>query len=299
MFVRKIPSDVEEIEALVSTGNYVYDYQYSTVSVYDEYNNISTKYYFWVTNKTTRTNHNISSATLNQMLTAPTTPYVVPCNFEAQTPTLPNRVTQIVVCGLQGIVRDNDRYVLSMTKDFTLRDNLQTNSTVSNVKHEEWKMFRREQQFNIDRWMWDKITEAMIGYKLSNPSVRVPSYEYELYDAEFQTDTRYGLEDGQAFVDGETAKATVQAYLTDANIDFYPIDIGAFLDAQTFDTPQNIVDTMDKIYNTFAYTHVNHIFFSVLLDALSNKRKYPGLLKTSMVALHGIKPFQVGGVFDD
>ncbi len=56
---------------------------------------------------------------------------------------------------------------------------------------------------------------------------------------------------------------------------------------------------MNTIYNTFAFEHVNRIYFSVLFDAFSLKDKYEDIFKTSMVALHGIRPFQVAGVFDD
>jgi hypothetical protein len=56
---------------------------------------------------------------------------------------------------------------------------------------------------------------------------------------------------------------------------------------------------MDNIYNTFTVQNVNRIYFSVLFDAFTTKAKYPGIFKTSMVSLHGIRPFQSSGVFDD
>ena len=56
---------------------------------------------------------------------------------------------------------------------------------------------------------------------------------------------------------------------------------------------------MNTIYNTFPFEHVNRMFFNVLLDGFSLQDKYEDIFKTSMVALHGIRPFQVGGLFDD
>lgn len=217
---------------------------------------------------------------------------------------LPNRFTQAIIRGLQGIVNADNRYTIRFTRDFTLRDNLENDSLTNGSTdlknlHEEWKIFRREQQFNIDRWQWDKITESIIGYTLADTTIRVPSYERELYDEKYGTDTRYGLGTGQAFVNGDLALRTILAYLIDPNIDFSPINIDSFFTENSFDTADNIIAAMDEIYNNFSYTHVNRIYFSVLHDAFTTKAKYPDIFKTSMISLHGIRPFQTSGIFDD
>jgi len=215
---------------------------------------------------------------------------------------LPYRQTQCIIRGLQGIVNADRRYTIRFTRDFTLRDNLTIVDNDEHIQlnnvHEEWKLFRESQQFNIDRYMWDNITESIVKFKLLQPSVRVPSFERELYDLQYNTDTQYGLEDGQAFVNGELALGSVLGYLNDPNVDFSPIDINAFFNNNSFDTPAEIIIAMDTIYNTFLFTDVNRIFFSVLADAFSTKSKYPGLFKTSMVSLHGVQPFQTA-LFDD
>lgn len=97
------------------------------------------------------------------------------------------------------------------------------------------------------------------------------------------------------------ALATIQAYLNDPGIDFAPVDINVFFQTYDFDTtdPDSIVEIMNALYNTFPYIHVNRMFFNCLLDAFSVKGKYEDIFKTSMIALHGIRPFQVGGIFDD
>jgi len=147
--------------------------------------------------------------------------------------------------------------------------------------------------------MWDKVTEAMVGYLLDDPSIRVPSFEYELYDEKYGTDTQYGLGNNQAFVDGNLAASSILAYLVDPNISFAPIDINTFFTNYNFDTNENIIEAMNAIYDTFAVQNINRMYFSVLYDAFTTKTKYPGIFKTSMVSLHGIRPFQSSGVFDD
>jgi len=218
--------------------------------------------------------------------------------------TLPERFSQVIIRGLQGIVFDDSRYTIRFTRDFTLRDNLDVvNEELTplqlNNLHEEWKIFRQEQDGKIDRWMWDKVTESMIGYKLTDPSIRVPSFEYELYDEKFDTDTQYGLDVNQSFVNGTLAISSMLSYLIDPAVSFVPIDINVFFTNYNFDTPEDIILSMDAMYNTFTVSNVNRIYFSILHDAFTTKTKYPGIFKTSMVSLHGIKPFQSAGVFDD
>ncbi len=217
---------------------------------------------------------------------------------------LPYRFTQVIIRGLQGIVTADRRYTIRYTRNFTLRDRLDVeDKAIGNIDlknhHEEWKIFRREQQFNIDRWQWDKITESIVGYLLNAPDVRVPSYERELYDEKYGTDTQYGLGENQTFVNGALALASIMAYLIDPDVDFTPIDINVFFANNSLDTNENIIKAMDEIYNTFTFTNVNRMYFSVLHDAFTTKAKYSEIFKTSMISLHGIRPFQTAGIFDD
>ena len=214
---------------------------------------------------------------------------------------VPTRFIQVILRGLRGLVDADRRYTIRFTRDFTLRDSLEKCLNPLNLKnlHEEWKMFRQEQQFHVDRYLWDKITESMVGYKLNDPSIRVPSLDRQLYDARFLTETQYGLGNGQTFTDGQLAIQTVLADLQNPDHSFQPVDINVFFELHNFDSNEEIIDSMDTIYNTFPHEHVNRIYFSVLLDALSLKSKYSDIFKTSMIALHGIRPFQIAGIFDD
>ena len=216
---------------------------------------------------------------------------------------MPDRFVQAIVRGLRGIINDDDRYVLRFTRDFSLRDSLEHEQSALQLKnsHEEWELFREAQPYHIKRSLWDKITESIIGYKLNTTgsTIRVPQYEYELYDEQFNSDTKYGIGDGQTFVDGKLALSTIKSDLENPNNNFYPVDINVFFDTYKFDTSENIIVAMNAIYETFSYEHVNRMFFLVLHDAFSLKSKYKGIFKTSMIALHGVRPFQSGGLFND
>ena len=195
-------------------------------------------------------------------------------------------------------IAQDDRFVWKFTRDLTLRTKLNNRMNLKN-KHQEWLMFRREQPSTISRELWDRLTEALMGYTLTDSTVRVPSLERQLYDTLYGTDTRFGLGEDQAFVDANYALATIIAYLSDPNRDFTPVNIDSFFATYSFDTPENIRTTMDVIYNSFTSEHVNNVWFETLSDALATRAKYKELLKTSWVALHGIRVLEVGGLFDD
>jgi len=223
-------------------------------------------------------------------------------------PTSDTQLMKISVMYRQAIIRkvssyltDDDRYFVRFTRDLTLRNDLRDNGRNMNLKnvHHEWVMFRRNQIDTIPRKLWDRLTESLMGYTLADSTVRVPSLEYELYDALSGTDTRYGLGENQTFVNRATGLATVLAYLRDPTNDFAPMDINAFFAQYSFDTPENIRIAMNAIYLHFNAKHVNAIWFETLMDALAAKSKYHELMKTSWIALHGIRVLEVGGLFDD
>jgi hypothetical protein len=93
---------------------------------------------------------------------------------------------------------------------------------------------------------------------------------------------------------------TILEEIQNTNYDLYPISREGFLDTYSFDTADNIKLAMDYIYNSFPYEHINRIFFSVLHDALTLKKEYADIFKTSMVALHGVRLFETADrVTDD
>ena len=206
---------------------------------------------------------------------------------------------EAIIRGVASYVTDDDRYIVRFTRDFTLRDDLRSGSTMLKNKHQEWQLFREAQMSTLPRELWDRLTEALIKYKLTDSSVRVPSLERELFDVTYGTDTQYGLGVDQTFVESSMGLATVIAYLKDANNDFSPTDIDNFFSTHDFTTPEGITLAMNDIYTSFNATHVNSIWFNTLHDSMSLRAKYKELMKTSWIALHGIRVLEVGGLFDD
>mgnify|MGYP005834838259 CR=1 FL=1 len=311
------------------------EYQYSTnthlIDADDKNSSkVNTYYYFWVegsTNRDTTVQHSLSALSIAEQIESIPTPYLIvqrpkddpyllnrygygilPYSSAYSLGMLPEETYQVPVLYREAIVRgvipyviNSDSCVVRFTRDWSLRDSLTNPPVMKRLKnkHEEWVLFRRSQPSTIPRQLWDKLTEALIGYTLTDATVRVPALERELYDATYGTDTQYGLGEGQTFVQKDIGLATVLAYLTDPKNDFKPQDIDAFFDTYSFDTPESIREAMDVIYTSFNAAHVNAIWFEVLHDSLSLRAKYKELMKTSWIALHGIRVLEVGGLFDD
>jgi hypothetical protein len=304
-----VPVDEDVIEDEIESGLLLREYEYTTVMGYNRFGDERPMYYFWVEDKITSEPSKVSPAEAQRLLRNIPIPYIffqnpkdqLDVTFDGATWRLPVRFSHVIIKALRNYINDDNRYIIRWTRDFTLRDTLETGYTPLHNKnlHAQWEIFRREQPLHIPRWLWNKVTESIIGYKLDNSLERVPSVERELYDAEYGTGTQYGLGVGQALTDRDSALAIIMAYLLDDTINFAPIDINVFFNSYSFDTDANIITAMDAIYNSFSFSHVNNIFFNVLLEALSFNRKYEGIFKTSMIALHGIKTFQEQGFFDD
>lgn len=318
--------DADILDDGTQTVQWKEDYEYTiqtqtTVNTYGE-NTTHTYYYFWVQDTTARNEAVNGSLSVKQMaayLTSIPSPYFIvqkPKDDPAQLSEykskdymletyeqMPIFYRQMVLQKVAPFVDDDGRYTLQFTRDFTLRDKLDEYHRQNNVKdtHEQWLLFRKEQTSSIERLLWNKLTEALVGYKTDNlgNKTRVPSLERELYDATHNTSTRIGLNEGQSFVDKEMGLNTVVKYLKDPTHNFSPANIDDFFANYSFDTPENIAVAMNVIYDTFGSVHVNRIWFEALHDSMSLNRKYRDLMKTSWIALHGVRVLEVGGLFDD
>lgn len=220
---------------------------------------------------------------------------------------LPDRYTQAVVRGLGNSVREDDRLKMRFTQDFTLRDNyLDTDNSLPykirhgeaqtlelKDKHSEWVLFREKQSGNVPEVLWNKMVEAIVGFKLAELQqgtlIPVPTPDRVLYDEQHGTQTQYGLGDGQAFVKQSAAKSTILGLLTDPAFDTYPVDKEWFLSNYNLDIPLDAVAMMEYIYAHFSSRQVNRIFFEVFYDALADKHEYPDIFKTSLIALQNIR----------
>ena len=308
------------------------DYQYSANErLADETNVNSTTsspfYYFWVEQSAERLDDTtrMSTAAIATQLQDIPTPYLIvqrpkdaPILLERYGYDIPPYDTayslgalseysylvpvlyrEAIVRGVSYYITDDDRHAVRFTCDHTLRDEVSSSTAMLKNKHQEWMLFRKSQMSTIPRELWDKLTEALIGYKLTDHTIRVPTLDRTLYDATYETDTQYGLGIDQSFVNAAMGLATVIAYLQDPTHDFSPTSVDAFFDTHSFNTPSEIEESMNVIYNTFSSEHVNAIWFSVLDDSLSLRAKYKELMKTSWVALHGIRVLETNGMFDD
>lgn len=285
------------------------DYQFSTnttlTNAADVHSTHTTKYYyFWVEGSSVRGTTPLSTSEVASQIKNIPGSYLVVQRPVDEAPMLTGFVTPImyreaVLRNVATHVNDDGRYVIRFTRDKTMRNKARSGMDMAKAKHEEWMLFRRQQLDPVPRGLWDRLVESLVGYKLNDATVRVPALERELYDAANGTDTQYGLGVDQTFVNGKLGLATVVAYLQDPANDFAPVDIDTFFATYSFDTPANIIAAMDAIYVSFAPAHVNAIWFETLHDSLSMRSKYDELMKTSWIALHGIRVLEVGGMFDD
>lgn len=294
----------------VTAGEYIKDYRFIKVE-----GSVAPMYYFWVSNKAERgTVHDLSAAELQVQLTKPQVPYHIFSNClqatrykQAVSNTvfkyvlLPVRYTQVIVKDIANKVAVDNRYALQFTRYFNLRDDLNVGVSALDLKnkHSEWYIFRQEQSDKIPEALWNLATEAVVGYKLNDLDndvlTPVPSLERVVYDSTFNETSRFGLGDGQAFMDRTIGLNSIQKLLESVDFDTAPVDKYDFLDSYSFDTPVNIRKAMKYMFVNFSSEAVNTMFFELLQDALADKRDYPGLFKTSWIALHGIKILETVG----
>lgn len=297
--------------------NELYALDYNYVEMVE---NGETVYYYWVERKTERTErHDLSVAETLSVLQKPQVPYHMFQKYYATEPytqvigadaqgkpltevvQLPARFTQVIIKDLAAHVTADDRYAIQFTQAYNLRDDLDAGKTPLDLKnkHEEWYLFRRSQPNKVPSALWNKAVEALVGYNLvdiaNDVLTPVPSLERVIYDNIYDTTTRFGLEDGQAFVDHAVGLASVERLINAGSFDTTPVDKYVFLDTHSFDTPLNIKNAMNYIFVNFPSEAVNRIFFELLQDALAGKRDYSGIMKTSFIALHGIKVLETAG----
>ena len=285
----------------VGMDGYYYDYRFATVIEADEQGNDVTVYYFWTRARNVAAADEMTTAQVQSSLAAPSAPYHVYKKFVEASGSMPNRYTQVILRNVAQLVNDDNRYIAQFTRDFTLRDKLSSGKSAMDLKnkHAEWVLFREKQPYKITKDLWDKMAEALIGYEIegfdTGTRTPVPSLTYALYDEKNSTTTRFGMEKGQAFVDRAQGLETIQTLLESPTFDTAPIDKYVFLETYTFDTPVNIRLSLEYIFSNFSDTSVNHLYFEVLRDALSNKTEFSDLFMSSFIALHGIKILETSG----
>lgn len=292
------PADVDLTD---TTSQFYTSHPYTVVEHTTEQGEIPQPlYYFWVRGLVQGNSKQITMANAEYLISHNDGVYMTAMhaiNIDGQ-----KFLDKLVVSGAHGMVTDDDRYVLRMEKNSTMRDSVtNTAGEVLNGVHSQWIMFREGQPNNVAQALWNKVIEAIVGYSLDDPTTSVPALDRVIYDAQHSANTRFGLNKDQAFVDGKQALDTILAYLNSSTIEYNGVDIDAFLQRYNFSTKADIVTTMNAIYMTFPAKYVNMLFFAVLNDALSNhKVDYSkSLMKTSMISLSGTYALNVNGVQDE
>ena len=297
-----LPSEKpDDIDLTESVSQYYTSYPHSQVAhVMDQGELPQPLYYFWVRGLIDGNVKSVSMAQAEYLISHNDGAYMVcmhPVDINGS-----KYLDRLVVSGVHGTVTENDRYVLRLSKNSTMRDTVFNSAgELLNPVHSQWIMFRENQPNNIERALWDKVTSSIVGYDVNDPAVVVPSLDRSIYDAQHGTSTRFGLNNDQAFVDGARALETILAHLNSATIVYDGVDIDAFLSRYNFSSKDDIVATMKAIFMTFPAKYVNMLFFAVMNDALSDHTVdySQGLMKTSMISLSGTYAMNVNGVQDE
>ncbi len=286
------------------SGEFSTDYEFVTITEMSP-NGVDTVdyYYFWVESRSIVAPKKImSTREAEKQLTKPNISYQL-VRRSGDTPYLQDFYDQLIVRDMSTVVTTDNRYALQLTRNFTLRDTVRDNSTknpamLKNV-HTEWNTIRRRNNSHPPIEMWNKATEAVVGYDLValelNQYLPVPSLDRVLYDNKYGTTTRFGLQPGLAMLDPTLALNTVLSVINKPDFDPQPVNKFDFMSLHDFTTPKGRKAAMEGIYNSFPSSAVNDILFELILDAFTMKPDYPDMFKTSWVAIHGIRLLESKG----
>jgi hypothetical protein len=313
-YIHTIKRSVVPTQDEMDSGLFKYATPYSTATKFDPVKNAEyTVYYYWVTGKTdaitSATGQTTTLVTAEKDLIQNPSPYMILSGlrpgdsgygivfgnvFDEDDNKLPYRYTQLTIRGLNGKVKDEERYALRLCKDSTLRDSLPTGDGLESYLdnknlHVEWKLIREKQIYRIDQFLWDRLIEAAIGHEVTNSvpnwNTTLPSLNRVVFDNIYGTDSKFGLGADQVLSDRNSTLSTIIGTLRDPNIVFSRVDITEFLAGYDFKYKSDVVDALNTIYNTFTVDEINTIFFAVLNDAMVYKKQSSDIFKTSWVAL--------------
>lgn len=280
---------------------YKVDYQYTERTVRNSSGNITgKKYYFWVKNKTVpETNKSMSLEAAADLLRYGSSTYMIFSRLVADSKAEGGAAyDSCAISGLGSLVSKTNSMKLRFLRDFTLRDDPEE-LKLKNV-HTEWKLIRERMSDKIPAQLWATLTNAVCGEDLAgNP---LPSTTRANYDEKYGTNTRFGFESDQIFVDSTLALDSIVNTILNTSlvinignvkiVDYITaLNINASTTAEQlkstfFSTPAKARATMNLIYSSGRASQINEIFFSVLNDALANNYEFTDLFKTSMITVN-------------
>lgn len=180
-----------------------------------------------------------------------------------------------VVVGLQ-LPNANFKVRVTTDEQFRSIDDLTIRGETAQ-RHEEWQLIRRRQIDRVPLWLWNKLTEAIVGRGLQD-GTPVPSKALELADIINGTADRFGIGPGQAFGPKsellESVKDSLSKCRSVAKIQNWATDAADY------------AGFMSQLYVALDTQDVNTIFFDALKIAIGANDKYRDVVKTSMLSLH-------------
>lgn len=294
----------------LDNGDYIYQIPHTKIPHFDTIKRETTyKYYYWVeSDKST----NVDSGTdltifdTSMELESISTPYMIIDGFrksdngygvlfgytyDPDESDLPSRYTQCIIKGLKGTVKSNDSYVLRFRKDQTLRDRISESGLDLHNVHEEWKLFRRNQQFKIDFELWLRLIESAIGYRVSKDghidyNYTLPSMDRITYDQLFRKSTRIGLSGDKVLADRDSILNLLEEIFSDTRDPITSVDDPLqFYTSYILESPEDVTKMLLEIYESFDFVDVNRIFFEVLNLSMMQNPEHPDFIKTSWVSI--------------
>jgi len=280
---------------------YKVDYQYTERTVRNSNGNIAgKKYYFWVKNKTVpETSKSMSLEQAANLLRYGSSTYMIFSRLVSDTAAEGGAAyDSCAISGLSRLVTKTDALKLRFLRDFTLRDDPEE-LKLKNV-HTEWKLIRQHMSDKIPAQLWASLTNAICGEDVAgNP---LPSQTRVNYDEKYGTNTRFGFESDQIFVDSALALDSIVNTILNTSlvINIGPVTIIDYITALNISsstTEDQLKDswfsssaqsraTMNLIYSTARASQINELFFSVLNDALANNYEFTDLFKTSLITVN-------------
>lgn len=273
---------------------YKIDYQYVEVPVRDLDGAVSsTKYYFWVKNRTTAASkNNLSVKSVAQLISSGPSQYLT---FQHIKQTTGNPVyNAIAIAGLNYVVTQDNTFKLRFTRDFTLRDD--PNQLDLKDTHVEWSLIRPGQRTKIPEKLWNLLVNTACGADAAGNSL--PSQRRVAYDERNGTGTRFGFGADQVLAPTELVISTLlftilNTKLVDETGSTPVSDHMLFLDFSQsdnwFSSPANTRGTLTKIWNEAKPQQINELFFAVLEDIVAANYALTDVFKTSRLSAYSIK----------
>jgi hypothetical protein len=284
---------------LLVQRQYKTDYQYVALPVRDSDGAItSTKYYFWVKNRTSPApKNNLSVKAVAQLLAEGPSQYLTFQNISGAAPDF--YYDALAIAGLSYVVTQDDTFKLRFTRNFTLRDD--PNQLDLKDTHVEWSLIRPGQRTKIPEALWTKLTNTSCGADAAGNTL--PSPRRSSYDERNGTRTQFGFGDDQVLAPTDLVNSTLEFTILNTKLldesGTVPIpDYMLFLDFSQsdtwFSTPENARNTLTKIWNEGKVQQINELFFAVLEDIAASNYEMTDIFKTSRLSAYSIKVVRAG-----